>query len=149
MNCGDSIRVVHPLFQEEGDGSIPMNTLDQINAVLKVFNHHPVDLEDDIFYMRGDLQGYSIQVEDREYEYECIAGKRKETAPHFIVLREYVEHNYPHEPDYVDVAEVSAHFTVAAAVTDILHRNLDDKIEGYYETINEYEMEQHYAEIMQ
>ena len=27
MNCGDSIRVVHPLFQEEDDGSIPISPL--------------------------------------------------------------------------------------------------------------------------
>lgn len=27
MNCGDGIRVVHPLFQEEGDGSIPISPL--------------------------------------------------------------------------------------------------------------------------
>ena len=27
MNCGDSITVVHPLFQEEGDGSIPISPL--------------------------------------------------------------------------------------------------------------------------
>lgn len=29
-NCGDSIRVVHPLFQEEDDGSIPISPL-QLN----------------------------------------------------------------------------------------------------------------------
>ena len=27
MNCGDSIRVVHPLFQTEGDGSIPISPI--------------------------------------------------------------------------------------------------------------------------
>ena len=27
MNCGDGIRVVHPLFQEEGDGAIPISPL--------------------------------------------------------------------------------------------------------------------------
>ncbi len=30
MNCGDSIRVVHPLFQEEGGGSSPTSPL-QLN----------------------------------------------------------------------------------------------------------------------
>ena len=120
----------------------------QIDGVLNAFNHPPCDFDDEIYYMRGDLQGYSICIEDREYEYECLVGKRKETAPHYIVLREYVEHNYPHEPDYCDVTEVSAHLTIASAVIDILHRYLDDEIERYYESVHDYEMEKHYAEIM-
>lgn len=77
----------------------------------------------------------TIGFEERENVRSSIRGETVTLEPRFIVEVAVVQHNYPHEPDDVDISEIGNHFHIEKAIGQALLTTVEFNLNNIIESI--------------
>lgn len=107
------------------------------NRLLKRFDQPETTLDEGILYLHD---GLSIEARECVRTVQTIGGERQEPGVEYVLMGTYTEYNYPHEPDYTDVADIESFERFDAALKASLLLPLEWAIDNWLQAEAQYEL---------